>query len=331
MPHRRMISRSRLIEILNRFSERRIMVVGDLMLDRYIYGRAERISPEAPVPVVLAERESVNLGGAGNVIRNLRTLSAQVIAIGVTGEDSDGTLLHKLLKHEMVDAHGVFIDPGRPTTVKTRVIAHHQHVVRIDRESTGQVDENIISQMIDYISRRIDEADAIIVSDYAKGVIGERLMRDLKSLASARCKPIVVDPKEPHFGYYEGVSCVTPNRSEAERASGVVIRDEEGVVRAGEKLLEIWRSDMVLITRGEEGMSLFKSGGDITHIPAVARDVYDVTGAGDTVVGVFTLALASGAEPKEAAYIANAAAGVVVGKLGAATVTPQELISQWER
>ena len=329
MPHRRMISRSRLIEILSRFPQRRIMVVGDLMLDRYIYGRAERISPEAPVPVVLVERESLNLGGAGNVIRNLRTLSAQVVAVGVVGEDSDGALLHKLLRREEVDTRGVLTDPARPTTVKTRVIAHHQHVVRIDRESTGRVDENIISQMMDYISRRIDEADAIIVSDYAKGVIGEGLMRELKSLASARGRPIIVDPKEPHFGYYEGVSCVTPNRSEAERASGVVIRGEEGVVRAGERLLEIWRSDMVLITRGEEGMSLFRRGGNVTHIPAVARDVYDVTGAGDTVVGVFTLALASGAEPKEAAYIANAAAGVVVGKLGAATVTPQELLGRW--
>lgn len=325
-----MISKRRLEELLEGFSRRRIMVVGDLMLDHYIHGVAERISPEAPVPVVRVRSERFLPGGAGNVVRNLCALSTGVIAVGVVGDDREGEVLLKLLEEAGADVSGVMVDESRPTTTKTRVIAHNQHVVRIDREEREEVGEGLTEEILRFISGRIDEVDGVVLSDYAKGVVTARLVDELSRIARERGKVLVIDPKGPHFGWYRWATCVTPNKVEAEEASGVRIEGEGDLLEAGRRLMERWGSEMVLITRGEEGMSLFERGGGVEHIPAVAREVYDVTGAGDTVVSVFVLGLASGADPREAAYLANAAAGVVVGKLGAATVSREEILGQWE-
>ena len=323
MPHRKAMTKARAEEILSSFANFRIMVVGDLMLDRYIRGRAERISPEAPVPVVRVESEDFSPGGSANVAKNLRALGAEVTVVGVVGDDIEGRTLLGLLEEEGVDIGGVVVDPKRPTTVKTRVIAHHQHVVRVDREATEPPTEEVEERLVELISR-LKDVDGVVVSDYAKGVVTGELIGALSEVEV----PVVVDPKEPNFGLYRKVRCVTPNRAEAERASGVRIGDIENLERAGRLLLGKWEAEMVLITRGEEGMSLFEGNG-VTHIPTVAREVYDVSGAGDTVAAAFTLALSAGAEPKEAAYLANLAAGIVVGKLGTATASPEEIISWW--
>lgn len=324
MPHRSVITRARAEELLSCFARCRMMVVGDLMLDRYVRGKAERISPEAPVPVVRVESEDFSPGGAANVAKNLRALGAEVTAVGVVGDDREGDMLLELLREEGVDLVGVVVDPGRPTTVKTRVIAHHQHVVRVDREVTDPLRGDLEGKLRERISGSLEGVDGVVVSDYAKGTVTQGLLDALTDGAA----PVVVDPKEPNFGLYRKVRCVTPNRLEAERASGVKIGDLDDLERAGRALLERWEADMVLITRGEEGMSLFERD-RVTHIPTVAREVYDVSGAGDTVVATFTLALAAGAEPKEAAYLANVAAGIVVGKLGTATASPEEILSWW--
>ncbi len=325
MPHRTAMTRERAEELLAAFEKCRILVVGDLMLDRYIRGRAERISPEAPVPVVRVESEDFAPGGAANVARNLRALGAWVMVVGVVGNDLEGERLLSLLKKEGVEVEGIFRDSDRPTTVKTRVIAHHQHVVRVDWEVTEPVTGEAERRISAYLSRSLCEVDGVVVSDYAKGAVTGGLLRMLRDGRA----PVVVDPKEPHFDLYRKVRCVTPNRGEAERASGVRIRNEDDLKRAGEALLRRWEADMVLITRGEEGMSLFEGNRKVTHIPTVAREVYDVSGAGDTVVATFTLALSAGAKPQEAAHLANVAAGIVVGKLGTATASPEEVLSWW--
>jgi len=235
----------------------------------------------------------------------------------------------KKLVHELrlkgISSDGVIVEDGRPTSVKTRVIAHSQQVVRFDREKKEKVHLDTVKTIMDYVSEKINSFDSIIISDYAKGVISEELVEEVIALAKKKDKPIAVDPKVSHFDFYKYATIVTPNNDEASMASGIEIENEAGLLRAGEVLLNKLGSDAVLITRGEHGMSLFENNGEITHIPTVAKEVYDVSGAGDTVIGTVALSMASGASLKEAAVISNFAAGIVVGKIGTATVTPKEL------
>lgn len=322
------ISKARLKEIVSNFSQARILVVGDLILDEFIWGKVSRISPEAPVPVVWVNSQSFMPGGAANVANNIQSLGGEVNIVGVVGADNNGAILKEDLAKRGIIVEGVISDKSRPTTVKTRVIAHHQQVVRIDREKTDSLDDPIVDNMLNYIRKRIDSIDALIIEDYGKGVILPRLLQELLPLSKEYNKTVVVDPKEEHFSYYQGVTLITPNHQEAECATGVKISDEESLERAGKELMKRLGCEAVLITRGEDGMSLFGGNGEITHISTVAQDVFDVSGAGDTVAGVLTLALASGANMVEAAHISNYAAGIVVGKVGIAVVTPEELLEK---
>jgi D-beta-D-heptose 7-phosphate kinase/D-beta-D-heptose 1-phosphate adenosyltransferase len=309
------------------FEGRRIVVLGDLMLDEFIWGRVRRISPEAPVPVVEVERHTLALGGAGNVVSNLVALGAIPVPIGTVGDDPDANRLRAALSALGVPTEGLIADAGRPTTLKTRIIAHSQQVVRADRESRSPISHEVEERIVSSFSAHLDNADAVVVSDYNKGLLTERVLR--RSLDSARAAGSIVclDPKTRSFANYQPVTVITPNHQEAAEAAGLEIGNDDALIEAGRKILSLVNCRAVLITRGEEGMTLFTDGGDVTHIPTVAREVYDVTGAGDTVIATLAVALAAGAKPVEAAILANYAAGVVVGKVGTATVTREELLA----
>lgn len=310
-------------KVLKSFSNARVLVIGDIMVDEYIWGRVSRISPEAPVPVVNVTRETLLLGGAANVVNNIRALGGKVSIAGVIGPDDMGKKVVHELRQIDVDTEGVIVEHERPTTVKTRIVAHSQQMVRYDRESRSPISSDSIQRIASYLKAELDAIDAIIISDYSKGVISEHLLREVLEIAKG--KAIVVDPKMNNFNFYTGVTAITPNHHEAAEGAGIKIESGKDVIAAGQKILEKLRCKSVLVTRGEEGMSLFEENGDITHIPTVAKEVYDVTGAGDTVISAFTLALAAGAGFKEAAYISNHAAGIVVGKVGTAVVSADEL------
>lgn len=322
------INKTKLKQIVSNFKKTRILVVGDLILDEFIWGKVSRISPEAPVPVVWVNSESFMPGGAANVANNIRSLKGEVDIVGVVGADNNGIILKEELAKRGINVGGVISDKTRPTTVKTRVIAHHQQVVRIDREKTDGLKDLVIDNMMDYIRERIDSVDALIIEDYGKGAILPPLLQQILPLSKKYNRIVVVDPKEEHFSYYQGVTLITPNHHEAECATGIKITSEESLKRAGRELREKLGCKAVLITQGEGGMSLFEDSGEVTHISTVAQDVFDVSGAGDTVAGVLTLALASGANMVEAAHLSNYAAGVVVGKVGIAVVTPEELLER---
>ncbi|MBI3755487.1 MAG: D-glycero-beta-D-manno-heptose-7-phosphate kinase [Deltaproteobacteria bacterium] len=313
------------IEILNNFKKAAVLVIGDLVMDHFIWGKVRRISPEAPVPVVEVNSESLMLGGAANVVNNIHSLGGKVLVCGVIGRDAMGKDLVHELRLKGIASDGIIVEESRPTSVKTRVIAHSQQVVRFDREKKDKIDIDTMKAMTDYTKEKISSVDAIIISDYAKGVISEELVEEVITIAKRKGKPVAVDPKVSHFDYYKYATIVTPNNDEASQASGIDIEDDATLLRAGEALLNKLGSDAVLITRGEHGMSLFENSGEITHIPTVAKEVYDVSGAGDTVIGTVALAIGSGASFKEAAVISNFAAGIVVGKVGTATVAPAEL------
>ncbi len=319
------IKHKRAVAILNNFKKASVLVIGDLVMDHFVWGKVRRISPEAPVPVVEVSSESFMLGGAANVVNNIHSLGGKVLVCGVVGRDEMGKKLIHELRLKGISSDGVIVEDGRPTSVKTRVIAHSQQVVRFDREKKEKVHLDTVKTIMDYVSKKINSFDSIIISDYAKGVISEELVEEVIALAKKKDKPIAVDPKVGHFDFYKYATIVTPNNDEASKASGIEIENEAGLLRAGEVLLNKLGSDAVLITRGEHGMSLFENNGEITHIPTVAKEVYDVSGAGDTVIGTVALSMASGASLKEAAVISNFAAGIVVGKIGTATVTPKEL------
>ncbi len=319
--------------LIDRFSKTSILVVGDLILDRYIWGKVSRISPEAPVPVVEVTREDFLLGGAANVAANIVSLGGKVTIAGITGNDRARDVLLKLMEERDIDTSGVFTD-NRPTTVKTRVIAHHQQVVRFDREDHSRINSGLFKEMLKFIEKKVkkDGIDAIIISDYKKGVISRELVKGILRHARPAGLFVSVDPKVGHFPFYKGVSIITPNLKEASEGSGIEIKDEATLIKAGKKLLKGLRLEAVLITRGEEGMSLFMKEKDSKtadiihyHIPTRAKKVFDVTGAGDTVIATFTLAHASGASLIEASEIANYAAGIVVGEVGTATVRPEQL------
>ena len=315
----------RLAAFVDKFPGTRTLVVGDVILDHYIWGQVSRISPEAPVPVVNVTKENLLFGGATNVVNNIHDLGGQVSVCGVIGNDDAGRQLVHMLRGQGIHTDGLIVEHNRPTTIKTRIIAHSQQVVRFDRETKNSIEKETHRQIYAYVKQRVlDGLDAIVLSDYCKGVITKDLVRDIVTLAKKHKVVVSVDPKISHFGIYSGVTVLTPNTKEASLGSKIDIDDEKSLLRAGKLLLSRLKCSAVLITRGEHGMSLFERGG-ITHIPTVAREVYDVTGAGDTVISVLTLAMAAGASLGDAARLSNFAAGIVVGIVGTATVKPAEL------
>jgi D-beta-D-heptose 7-phosphate kinase / D-beta-D-heptose 1-phosphate adenosyltransferase len=306
----------------------RALVVGDLMLDEYLWGRAERISPEAPVQVVEVVREDLRLGGAGNVVHNLVALGASVSICSVIGSDENGSLLRRAFQAKGVDLAGLFEDPQRRTSKKTRVIAANQQIVRIDRETRSPIGASCQEAILGFLETRLESFDVIVISDYLKGVLTPEVLSAV-CLAGRRLGiPVVVDPKGSDYAKYRGATLLTPNRKEAEIASGIAITDQETLERAADGLLNGLELDALLITRSEAGMSLFERSGAAVHIPTVAREVYDVTGAGDTVISVLSLGLACGLTLPQSAWVANVAAGIAVGKLGTSTVSPQEIVAE---
>ncbi|BAI80005.1 ADP-heptose synthase [Deferribacter desulfuricans SSM1] len=315
---------NRLTSYINKFDKLKILVIGDLMLDIFIYGSVDRISPEAPVPVVEIKKEVMMPGGAANVAANLKALGVTPILAGIIGNDNNGSLLKNLLNEMQIDNQFI-IDDGRTTSTKTRVVAHSQQVVRIDKEEKHKIKKKDTDKLLSFIEDIKNSIDAIIISDYGKGMITKYLIEQL--VANFSEKIITVDPKIENFYYYKNVTSLTPNNKEASTATNIKITDEESLTKCGKHILEKLKSKSLVITRGEEGMTIFTEE-NITHIPAVAKEVFDVTGAGDTVISVFTSALAVGASYTDAAIIANAAAGIVVGKVGTATTDRDELLKQ---
>lgn len=328
---------------INKFSKKRILVIGDIILDRYIQGNVSRISPEAPVPVVLEDKSFYVPGGAANVSNNLRSLGADVVQIGKVGNDFEGKLLKRELKRKGVDVSALFVDKNIPTITKTRIIAQHQQVVRIDKEKIGaSLDPAIYRKIEHFLVKHIDGFDAIIISDYGKGLITPELLTMVCSLAFEKKKIITVDPKVENFSHYRHVTTITPNKKEAENAiRNIKISESEGshlavhsdklmtsldIDRAGLELLKYLDLESLLITLGEEGMRLFEKNKKPYSIKTRALEVFDVTGAGDAVISVFTLAMTAGASKREAAELSNSAAGVVVGKMGAVAISKEDLM-----
>lgn len=312
----------KLERILKDFKKARILVIGDLILDCYIWGKVSRISPEAPVPIVEVTNDTFMLGGAANVAYNVAALGGKATVVGVAGRDRAGKILREILDEKGIGT--AIFDDSRPTTMKTRVIAHNQQVVRFDKEDKTKISERVFRDIKGFLKEAVSDYDAVIVSDYKKGIVSPELMKVILAAAGSKGKFVAVDPKVGHFHLYKGVSLVTPNLTEASHGSGIEIKDEKTLQKAGETLLKKLSCKAVLITRGEEGMSLFEKG-KVVHIPTAARHVYDVTGAGDTVIAAFALAYVSGAALEQAAIIANRAAGIVVGEVGAAVATPERL------
>ncbi len=313
-------------QYIQRFPQASVLVVGDLILDHYVMGKVCRISPEAPVPVVHVESESLRLGGAANVFNNILALGGKADLCGVIGADESGRLLMKELGTRRSGRGGVVIDHDRPTTRKSRVIAHNQQIVRYDVEGRHELKAALQRRIVQYVESRLRELSCVVVSDYAKGVVSASLMSDITRLAALRKVPVIVDPKVEHFGYYKGVTVMTPNHLEATQASGLHGDDNQTINEAGAMIRQRLGCQSVLITRGEKGMSLYEGDGVSWHLPTQARQVYDVTGAGDTVIGTLALALSTGASIKHGAILANHAAGIVVGMVGTATVSPKQLM-----
>jgi D-beta-D-heptose 7-phosphate kinase/D-beta-D-heptose 1-phosphate adenosyltransferase len=302
-----------------------VLVLGDLMLDRYIWGDVSRISPEAPVPVVEVHKSTSCLGGAGNVGHNLESLGASPLYVGVVGDDEEGIWI----KRHTGESRGIFIDTGRPTTVKMRIIAHHQQVVRVDQEKKKAVAPTIIERILRFVEK--EKYEGIIISDYNKGIVTKPLAERLLPFAKERNIPVFVDPKVENFALYSPVTLISPNHNEAERIVHHACHSEADIERAGRDILAKTATLYLIIKRGEHGMSIFEKNKKPIHIPTIAQEVFDVTGAGDTVIAAAALALLAGATIREAAVMANAAAGVVVGKIGTAACSPEELLKALER
>ncbi|MBU1487308.1 D-glycero-beta-D-manno-heptose-7-phosphate kinase [bacterium] len=317
--------KTNLSNLIKQFPKKKVLVVGDVMVDEFVFGNVERISPEAPVPIVDVERELFHLGGAANVVSNICSLEGRAFISGIIGADPIGGKLMSELSRLKVPLEGLVIDPDRPTILKTRIIAHSQQIVRVDRERRMKVQGEVLGSLLSYIYKTIDEIDVLIISDYGKGVVASRLLKEIVPFAKKRKKPIVVDPKIENFLSYKDVTIITPNHHEAGALIGAKITDKKSLHWVGNKILAKVGCEAVLITRGEKGMSLFRKDSDPIHIPTEAKEVYDVTGAGDTVIAVLALCLAAGADLEEAARVANFAAGIVVGEVGTATVKPDEL------
>jgi D-beta-D-heptose 7-phosphate kinase/D-beta-D-heptose 1-phosphate adenosyltransferase len=314
-----------LIPYIPKLKNSRVLVIGDVMIDEYIWGNVSRISPEAPVPVVNVTSESLRLGGAGNVVNNIHSLGGRVWLCGLVGNDAMGRKITHDLRKMGVDTRGVIMEPDRVTTVKTRIIAQHQQVVRYDREIVRPIQSDSIRQIVSLLDDHLNELDAVLISDYAKGVVCESLVEEIRSLTRKAGKILTVDPKVKNLPLFDGVTIITPNHYEAGEAAGRWVRTEEDLMAVGQMLLDRLHAESVLITRGEKGMTLFERNGEVTHIPTVAKEVFDVTGAGDTVISVLTMAMAVGAPSREAAMLSNYAAGIVVGEVGTATLKMAEL------
>ena len=329
---------TRLNRTLRQFTNQNILVVGDVMLDHFIWGKVSRISPEAPVPVVEVQRESFFPGGAANVARNIRALTGHVTVLGCVGADSAGNQLCGLLGDQGITTHGLVVDADRPTTVKTRVVAQHQQVVRFDKEQTQSLSPALQQQLLKNFQAQLPAVAAVIFEDYGKGLLTQSLLNAMQRAAQRAGKITAADPNARHLLRYVGLTAVTPNRSEAFAAAGLTntpalddVHADAQLMKCGEKLLRLWQPKNLLITLGEHGMCLFRHGQAPHHIPTVAQEVFDVSGAGDTAIAALVLALAAGATAVEAAELANHAAGIVVGKVGTATCTPDELVASFSQ
>jgi len=332
------LSASRTWQILSAAAKTRVLVLGDVMLDHFIWGGVSRISPEAPVPVVDFERESFMPGGAANVARNLTALKAATELFGAIGHDNAADQLKQLLAEQKIGCNGLVTNPARHTSVKTRIVAHKQQVVRIDRETRDGLDAKLTARLLAVVKAQLPKTDAVIVGDYGKGVVTQPLLNELKSLCRERGIWLSLDPKPVHQLNLAGLSLITPNRKEAfelanlpdETRHGNPLADKN-LMLAAESLLNELRPAALLVTLGELGMLLCQRGQKPFHIPTVAQEVFDVSGAGDTVIATFTLAIVAGASPLEAAILSNHAAGIVVGKIGTATTTPEELLASFSK
>lgn len=312
---------------VDRFCRARIFVIGDIIMDEYIWGDVSRISPEAPVPVVDVKEETKMLGGAANVIHNMATLGASPILCGVVGKDITGKEIINKIGEMGLDASGIVTEENRPTSIKTRIVARNQQVVRFDRERRGDITDKSMHSILKIIEKNLHNIDGIVVSDYGKGVISSGLMKELRDLVRGASIIIAVDPKTGNFEYYHQVDVITPNHHEAGTFCGFDIVDEQSLLRAGRQMLRDLNCRSVLITQGKEGLTLFEKSGETTHIPTVAKKVFDVTGAGDTVISTFSLGLACGLDLKSSAILSNFAAGIVVGEVGTSTVKAEDLKS----
>lgn len=322
---------NRIKEIIGGFGKSKILILGDIMLDEYLFGTVSRISPEAPVPVVDVNSDKFLLGGAANVASNIRQLGDEPILLGLVGEDEASIKLSQLLKSKNISSSYLINDKSRQTTIKTRVIANNQQVVRADRENTHEMDKETERKVLARFNEIVDDLSAIIISDYGKGVITLSLLENIIEVCTKKDKFVAVDPKETHFHNYKKVSVITPNHHEASFAYGKRIRNESDLIEVGNGLLEKLQVKSILITRGADGMSLFRANEEPKHIPTFARQVYDVTGAGDTVIATFVSAVSSGADLLEAAVVANAGAGITVREVGTASVTPKLLEMELHR
>ncbi len=312
---------------VKRFQGKSVLVVGDVMLDEYLIGEVRRISPEAPVPIVETTHQALVAGGAANVASNIVSLGGRAVLIGIVGKDAGATSLSAVLASHGIVSDTLIAADDRPTTTKTRIVSGQQQIVRIDKEVKTKISEDLASSVLATFDRQIEQADACLVSDYAKGLLTPAVCRHIISRARQLGKPVIVDPKGQDFSKYAGCSIITPNVRETEAASGQVVSDENSLFRAAQHLLNELGQSALLITRGSDGMTLFRHEEQIVHAPALAKEVFDVTGAGDTVVSTLALCLALGTRLEEAMMLSNVAASIVVQKTGTATVSPAELLN----
>ena len=329
----RVKQRKKLESILKRFPGVRLLVVGDIMMDRSIFGKVSRISPEAPVPVIIAEAEGFNLGGAANVAHNIRSLGGTVSLCGILGNDENGKKIRGRMVEKGIQTEGIFFEQGRQTTVKTRIIAHHPHyqqLVRVDRETTDHPKASTFRNLSKFLTENMEDFDGVVFSDYGKGLLTRKLIQTIINKARQLRKLIMVDPKVKNFFFFKGATVITPNTNEASEASRIPVTDQVSIEKIGRSLLRRLKCHALVITQGEKGMTIFERDQGPYPVPTVAKEVYDVTGAGDTVIGTMALALGTGphVSVKDAASLANYAAGIVVGKVGTAIVSSQELLRE---
>lgn len=322
------VNKNKILDIISKFDNKKVAIIGDLMLDRYLWGKAIRISPEAPVPVVDIDQESNRLGGSANVANNIIHLGGIAYPIGLIGNDYNGNTLLELMNSDKFITDGIIRDPNLPTTVKTRVIANNQHVVRIDRENKHSISDDSYKLLYNYIKSNITQFDAIIFEDYNKGVIQKELIKNIIIIAKSHDIPVTVDPKFDNFFEYKNVTVFKPNRKEAEEAIGQKIKTDDDLIGIMEKIKNRIECDNLLLTRGEKGMALLEKNNELTLINTRARNIADVSGAGDTVISTLTMALVSGANPKESAVIANFAAGIVCEEVGVVPIKKEILINK---
>ena len=315
------INKEYLSKAIDNFSKSKILIIGDTMLDRFIWGNVSRISPEAPVPVVEVHHETTLLGGAANVLNNAMSLGGNVLLCSVVGNDAAGRDVISKMDKLGVDKNGVIIEDSRPTTLKTRIIAQDQQVVRYDLEKRAPLSPGVENKILNFVDKKREVISGVIISDYGKGVVSKNLMKGLRDIISGQSIPVTVDPNVMNFNFYQDVTLITPNHVQAGKIAGIEGDSEESLGNIARKLLNQNKSKALLITRGKDGMTLFEEDGSLTHIKSVARKVYDVTGAGDTVIATLTLGMTSGLNIKSSAYLSNIAAGIVVGEVGTSTVT----------